>query len=101
MNSNFDIELYIQETDPDTMEEKLVPLYFPYKQSPIQNNILIGDGSVSLDLNNTNDPKYAEYFLDIRVDDEISPEVKNTLPEVKQSNLQIITSNNNSIKTSK
>lgn len=101
MNSNFHIEMYVLDKDPDTEEEKLVPLYFPQKQSSIENNLLIGDGTIKQDLEETLDPKYAEYFLTINVDHEISTEISDLLPDSKQKKLQIFPSNNNNIKYSK
>lgn len=100
-NSNFEFELYIQEIDEETLEEKLIPLYFPEKQSSIKNNILIGDGSEDSFIDVFDDPKYAEYFLDINIDSKIPETTKEILVDSKQDTLQIITSNNNSIKSVK
>lgn len=98
MNSNFDIEFYIQEIDQKTLEEKLTPLYFEQKNQSIVNNILIGDGSENIDLDSTEDPKNVQYYFNINVDSQISDEIKQLLPDSKQTDLQIIPSNNNFIK---
>lgn len=100
MNSNFDVEFYIQEIDSETSEEKLIPLYFDQKNSSIVNGILVGDGSQIINLDTTNDQKSAEYFFTINVDNEISDEIRQKLPESRQTELQIIPINNNSIKSS-
>lgn len=100
MNSNFDVELYLQEIDAETLEEKLIPLYFEPRNSSIVNNVLIGDGTEQINLDTPTDPKSAEYFFTINADNEISDNVKKQLPEIRQGELQIIPTNNNVIKSS-
>lgn len=100
MNSNFEIEFFLQEEDTTTNEQKLIPLYFPVAESAIKNNILVGEESQQIS-DFIADPKYLEYFFTVNVDSQISEDIKNKLPDSKQTETQVLVSNNNSLKTSK
>ena len=77
-NDNFDVEVYMIETGsgPNNVgiEEKLIPLSFIKDIPQVVNNILLDEEDQHIDILDL-DPNYVEYFLDVLVDDEISPEV--------------------------
>lgn len=86
---NFDIEVYLVDTDDSfsrTNKEVLLPLYFEKKKSNIVNNILIDDGNI-FQAESGLDPSFVSHFLNIFVDAEINPDIlcQNLSPEERKS----------------
>lgn len=87
LSENFDMFLYLVETDPKTGEEIEKPLRFVNKKSKVINGVLVDDdslntGEADFALGEINEarpskimnPEYANYYFNIYLDKEISTE---------------------------
>lgn len=76
LKDNFDIEVFIEEIDPNTSLEVLTPLYFGAKKESIdENNILLDQENDFPEKITDFDPSYVNHYFDVFVDEEINREV--------------------------
>lgn len=74
--TNFDIEVFVEETNSITKQKELVPLFFKKKISTIKNNILLDQDSLPEDeIVDINDSRFVEHFFNVYVDGEIASNI--------------------------
>lgn len=88
LSENFDMFLYLVETDPKTGEEVEKPLRFINRQSKVVNGVLVDDDSLDTgeaefsegEINEARpsklmNPEFANYYFNINIDKQISTEI--------------------------
>lgn len=84
LKENFDIEVFLEETDPKTGQEVLTPLFFEKKCKLVdENNILLDQKPPEPNDISALDRSHVSYFFDVYVDGEIDKKVlcKTGLPK--------------------
>jgi len=71
---NYDIEVFLKETNTKTNKEVLTPLKFMKRKQLVVDDILIDDDEPELNQQAQLTPDYVEYFFNVYVDDEIAEE---------------------------
>lgn len=86
LKNNLEIEVFVEELNPITQQNELIPLFFPEKINPVKKNILVDS-----EMNNQQRYNYATdltlvgHYLNIYVDEEIDPEILcKYLPETEK-----------------
>jgi hypothetical protein len=76
LSRNFDVEVYLEETDPKTGQEVLTQLFFDKKRELIdENNILLDQDGLQPSENTLPDPSFVDNFFHVYVDEEINKAV--------------------------
>lgn len=77
LQKNFEIEVFVEETNEITGQKELIPLYFRQKINQIENNILLDKvAQISVDeYDIASDATLVEHYLNLDVDEEIPLEV--------------------------
>ena len=76
LKENFDIEVFIEETDPSTGQEVYTQLFFEEKCRLVDdNNILLDEEQFEPAEFEINDPSFVNHFFHVYVDDEIGQDV--------------------------
>jgi len=75
LSKNYDIEVFLQEVDPETGQDIFIPLLFDVKEPLVVNDILIDQEGLLPIENRALDPTYVDHFFHVYVDDEISRDI--------------------------
>jgi hypothetical protein len=75
LSKNFDIEVFIEETDDKTGQRIFSQLFFNKTNPLIKDDILLEQDNLGIPENTVRDPTYVDHFFHIYVDDEINKDV--------------------------
>lgn len=86
LKNNLEIEVFIEELNPITQQNELIPLFFPETINPVKKNILTDSTLNSQQVYNyATDLTLVGHYLNLYVDEEIDPEILcKYLPETEK-----------------